>query len=106
MKDQVAVQDTKMGCMSHGSAVGCLVAGLGIGAALSVFLAPRSGAETRKWIATKCLDQVDAANAKVRQTRLRVHEIVDEGQRKVDEAVMAGREAFGTVKAEPKTGPS
>lgn len=106
MKDQAEVQYTKTGCMSHGSAVGCLVAGLGIGAALSVFLAPRSGVETRKWIATKCLDQVDAANAKVRQTRVRVHEFVDEGQRKVDEAVMAGREAFGTVKAEPKTGPS
>ena len=106
MKTESEVQNAKMECTGHGSGFGFLVAGLGIGAALSVFLAPRSGAETRKLIATKCLDQVDAANAKVRQTRLRVHEIVDEGQRKVDEAVMAGREAFGTVKAESKTGPS
>ena len=103
MKTEAEVQNAKMECTSHGSGFGFLVAGLGIGAALSVFLAPKSGAETRKWIATKCLDQVDAANAKVRQTRLRVHELVDQGQRKVDEAVMAGREAFGTEKTEAKT---
>jgi gas vesicle protein len=106
MKDQAEVQNVKTECESHGSAFGFLVAGLGIGAALSVFLAPQSGAETRKWIATKCLDGVDAANMKVRQTRLRVHELVDEGQQKVSEAVIAGREAFGTAKTEGKMGPS
>ena len=106
MRNQVEDQNTKMECPSRGSGIGLLVAGLGIGAALSVFLAPKSVAETRKWIATKCLDRVDAVNAKVRQTRLRVHELVDQGQRKVDEAVMAGREAFGTVRTEPKPGPS
>jgi gas vesicle protein len=106
MKTEAEVQNVKTGCIWQGSAVGCLVAGLGIGAALSVFLAPQSGAETRKWIATKCLDGVDAANAKVRQTRLRVHELVDDGQRIVSEAVTAGREAFDTAPTEPKTGPS
>jgi gas vesicle protein len=106
MKNQAEVQNEKMECTSHGSAIGFLMAGLGMGVALSMFLAPKSGEETRKWIATKCLDGVDAANAKVRQTRLRVHELVDEGQRKVSEAVLAGREAFGPMKPEPKTRPS
>jgi hypothetical protein len=106
MRNQAEDQNAKPECTSHGSAVGFLVAGLGIGAAVSVFLAPQSGAETRKWIATKCLDGVDAANVKVRQTRLRVHELVDEGQRKVTEAVIAGRAAFGNGKTEAKAGPS
>jgi gas vesicle protein len=106
MRNQAEAQNTKMECTGHGSGFGFLVAGLGVGAALSIFLAPKSGAETRKWISTKCLDRIDAANAKVRQTRLKVHELVDEGQRKVDEAVNAGREVLGNVKAEPKTGPS
>ena len=106
MRNQTEGQDAKTQCTGHGSTVAFLVAGLGIGAALSVFLAPKSGVETRKWIATKCLDGIDAANTKVRQTRLRVHELVDEGQRKVSEAVMARREAFGKEGAETKSEPS
>lgn len=106
MKNQAELQNAKTECASHGSGFGFLVAGLGIGAALSVLLAPQSGEETRKWIATKCLNGVDAANAKVRQTRIRVHELVDEGQRKVSEAVMAGREAFNAANMEAKTAPS
>ena len=101
MKNQVEDQNAKMQCTtSRGAALGFLVAGLGIGAALSVFLAPQSGAETRGWIATKCLNGIDAANVKVRQARLRVHEVVDQGQQKVSEAVIAGREALGKAKAE------
>jgi gas vesicle protein len=93
MRNQNEIQSAKMECTSHGSAFGFLVAGLGIGAALSVFLAPKSGVETRKWIATKCLDGVETANAKVHQVRLRMHELVDQGQEKVSAAVNAGREA-------------
>jgi gas vesicle protein len=106
MKNQAEVESTKTECKAQGSAVGFLLVGLGIGAAASVFLAPQSGADTRKWIAKKCLDGVDAANMKVRQTRLYVHELVDEGQRKVSEAVVAGREAFGSAKKESKPKPS
>ena len=103
MRNQAEDQNAKTECTSHGSAFGFLVAGLGIGAALSVFLAPQSGAETRKWIATKCLDGVDAANVKVQQARLRMHELVDQGQQKVSAAVVARREAFGKAKVEAKT---
>jgi gas vesicle protein len=84
------------GC--HGSTFGFLAAGLGIGAALSIILAPKSGEETRKWIANKCLDAVDTANEKVRESRMRVREIVDRGQVQVSEAVAAGREAIGKPK--------
>jgi gas vesicle protein len=100
MRNHVDNQKEKTECTSRGSAFGFLVAGLGIGAALSVFLAPKSGVDTRQWIATKCLDGIDAANAKVRQARLRVHELVDRGQQKVSDAVIARRQAFGEAKTE------
>jgi len=76
-----------------------LVAGLGIGAALSVFLAPKSGEETRNWLANKCFDSVDTANEKVRQARVQVREIVDRGQQQVSDAVAAGRAAIREPKA-------
>lgn len=102
MRDQVETHHAEKQCKSHGSAFGFLVAGLGVGAVLSIFLAPKSGAETRKWIAQKCLDRVESANVKVRQARIRIHEFVDEGQRRVSEAVVAGREAVAQPKAETK----
>lgn len=76
------------------SAFAYWVAGVGIGAALSVFLAPKSGEETRNWLAKKCLDKVDSANQKVRQSRARVREIMDRGQQQVADAVAAGRQAI------------
>jgi len=87
---------TQAGC--HGSTFRYLAAGLGIGAALSIFLAPKSGEETRKWIANKCLDAVDTANEKLRKSRMQVREVVDRGQVQVSEAVAAGREAIGKPK--------
>jgi gas vesicle protein len=102
MNTQAEGQNAKTECTSHGSAFGFLVAGLGIGAVVSVFLAPQSGVETRKWIATKCLDGVEAANVKVQQVRLRVHELADQGQQKVSAAVAARREAIGKPKVEAK----
>ena len=100
MRNHMDNQNEKTECTSHGWAFAFLVAGLGIGAACSVFLAPQSGADTRQWIATKCLDGIDAANVKVRQARARVHELVDHGQQKVSGAVVARREALGKAKAE------
>jgi gas vesicle protein len=102
MTYQIEDQNAKMQPSGHGSAFAFLMAGLGMGAAVSMLLAPRSGAETREWIATKCLDGIDAANVKVQQTRLRMHELMDQGQQKVSAAVIARREALGRAKAEAK----
>jgi len=93
---------TETGCRT--STLGYLAAGLGIGAALSIFLAPKSGEETRKWIADKCLDAVDTANAKVRESRAHVRVIMDRGQEQVSEAVAAGREAIGKPKVHTTQG--
>jgi hypothetical protein len=62
---------------------------------VSILLAPKSGADTRQWIASKCLDGIDTANKSVRQTRRQVKDMLDHGQQKINEAVGAGREAIG-----------
>jgi gas vesicle protein len=95
VKDQCDVQDATNPSSNLVSTFVYLVAGLGIGGALSIFLAPRSGAETRQWIANKCLDGLDTANEKVQHTRRQVKDMMDQGQEKISEAVEAGREAIG-----------
>jgi len=94
VKNQGNVQDATIPSSNGGSAVVYLVAGLGVGAALSIFLAPRSGAETRQWIANKCMDGLDTANKSVRHTRRQVRDIMDQGQAKISKVVKAGREAI------------
>jgi gas vesicle protein len=98
VKNQGDFQDPAIPSSHRGSTFAYLVAGLGIGAAVSIFLAPRSGAETRQWIANKCLNGVNLANERVRQTRVRVKDMMDQGQKKISEAVVAGREAVGKAK--------
>ena len=95
MKNQSDVQDATRSTGTGGSTFAYLVAGLGFGAAMSILLAPKSGAETRQWIANKCLDGVDTANKSVRQTRRHVKAVMDQGQEKISGAVEAAREAIG-----------
>jgi len=95
VKNQCDVQDAKIPNSNRGSTFACLLAGLGIGAAVSIFLAPRSGAKTREWIASKCLDGVDKANKSVWQSRRQVKDVMDLGQEKISEVIEAAREAIG-----------
>jgi len=95
VKNQRDVQDATLSSSKSGSTFTYLVAGLGIGAAVSIFLAPKSGAETRLWIANKCLNGIDTSNEKIRHTRMRVKDMMDQGQEKISEVVEAGREAIG-----------
>jgi gas vesicle protein len=95
VKNQCDVQDATNSSSSGSSAIAYLVAGLGFGAAVSLLLAPKSGADTRQWIANKCLDGLDTANQSVRHTRRQVKDMMDQGQEKITEVVEAGREAIG-----------
>ena len=76
-----------------------LAAGIAIGAAVSAFFAPRSGEETRKWIANKCLDGVEAANERVWQSRAQLRLKLDRSQRQISHLVAAGRDAFDKRKS-------
>jgi len=95
VKNQSDVQDAAVSSNNRGSMIAYLVAGLGIGAAVSLLLAPKSGVETRQRIANKCLDGVDTANKKVRHIRRQVKDMMDQGQEKISNAVEARREAIG-----------
>jgi gas vesicle protein len=88
----------------HGGYFGYLVAGLGIGAAVSIFFAPRSGEETRKLIANRCLNAIETSNKKVRETRTHVKEFMDRGQERINAVVAARRAAISEPKAPTASG--
>jgi gas vesicle protein len=98
VNQQGDVQGTVIPTVNRSTALAYLIAGLWIGTALSMILAPRSGAETRLRIANKVLDGIDTTNEKVRQTRLHVMNILDHGQQKISDVVVAGREAVSKLK--------
>jgi gas vesicle protein len=72
-----------------------IAAGVAVGAAITMFFAPKSGKETRKWIARKCLDGIEAANGQVWQSRVQLAEMLNRSQRQISQVVAAGREAVG-----------
>ena len=76
-----------------------LIAGVGIGAAAGILLAPQSGENTREWISTTSKKGMDTVNSKVRQTGQQIGDWIDEGQHQVREAVSAGRGAFSKAKS-------
>ena len=98
MEKQGAVQDLTIQSNNRNDVFAYLMAGIGIGVALSMILAPRSGTETRLRIANRVLNGIHTTNEKVRQTRLRVMDVLDRGQQKISEVVVAGREAVGKFK--------
>ena len=74
---------------------GFFLVGIGVGAALSMLFAQRSGEETRKEIAKKVFDAVENANDKVWQSRAQVKDYIDRRQQQVSEFLAAGRDAMG-----------
>jgi gas vesicle protein len=98
MTIQSSELDEKKQRKHRGSRLTYLVAGLGIGALVGILLAPQSGDETREWFAAKYNDGMDSVNAKVKQTRQQVAELIDRGQQQVRETVDKGREAFSKIK--------
>jgi gas vesicle protein len=75
--------------------------GLGVGALVGVLFAPKSGEETRDFLAKRADDGREFAQKKARELRERADELIERGKdvatRKRDSltaAVEAGREAF------------
>jgi len=75
-----------------------LAAGLGIGAIVGILVAPRSGDDTREWLATQWKNGMDSVNKKVGQTRQQVAQMIDRGQQQVRDAVNREEEASKKVK--------
>jgi gas vesicle protein len=84
-----------------GSKVTYFLVGLGVGALMGVLFAPKSGEDTRDFLAKRADDGREFAQKKARELRERADELIERGKdvatRKRDSltaAVEAGREAF------------
>ena len=80
--------------------------GLGIGSLVGVLFAPKSGAETREYIAKKTREGNELARKKVRELRHRAEDTVEHGKKiiaqtegRIAAAVDAGIETYNREKA-------
>jgi gas vesicle protein len=78
--------------------ISAFVVGLGVGAALGVLFAPRSGDDTREYILESAKDGVDGAVAVGQKLTQRAQQGVDEAKGRVRQAKRAGEEAFREAK--------
>jgi len=84
-----------------GSKVTYFLVGLGVGALVGILFAPKSGEDTREFLAKKADEGKDYAQKKARELRERADELIERSKdvavRKKDSisaAVEAGREAY------------
>ncbi len=89
-----------------GSKVSFFLVGLGIGALVGILFAPKSGEETREFLAQKADEGRDYAQRKARELRERAEDILERGKtvavrqkETISAAVDAGREAYQREKA-------
>jgi gas vesicle protein len=68
---------------SFGTKTGYLLAGVGIGAILTLLLAPKSGKETRKLIADKAEEGKDYVVSRGKELRKQAEELVERGRETV-----------------------
>jgi gas vesicle protein len=80
--------------------------GLGIGSLIGVLFAPKSGEETREYIAKKTREGNELARRKARELQDRVEEAVERGKEMIAQtegqiatAIVAGRETYHREKA-------
>jgi len=88
---------------------GFFLAGLGMGAILALLFAPRSGKETREYIAGKAEEGRDYVKAKTEDLRHQAEGAVEKGKDIVTKqkellsaALEAGKQAYQEEKAKPK----
>src|SRR6202049_4427543 len=89
-----------------GSKVSFFLVGLGIGALVGILFAPKSGEETREFLADKAEEGREYAQRKARELRERAEDLVDRGKQvavrqkdTISAAVDAGRDAYQREKA-------
>ena len=84
-----------------GSKVSYFLVGLGAGALMGVLFAPKSGEDTREYLAKRADDGREFAQKKAKELRERADELIERGKdvasrkrESLSAAVDAGREAF------------
>jgi len=91
------------------SKLGFFLAGLGIGAILALLWAPKSGKETRDYIAQKAEEGKDYVKTKTEELRRQAEDAVEKGKDLVTKqkdllsaALEAGKQAYQEEKAKAK----
>src|SRR5271170_4508863 len=89
-----------------GSKVSFFLVGLGIGALVGILFAPKSGEETREYLAKKADEGREYAQRKAQELRERAEDLVERSRNAavrqkdtISAAVDAGREAYQREKA-------
>jgi gas vesicle protein len=72
--------------------------GLGIGAALAILFAPRSGEETRQYLLDGATDMMDDAVARGRKLTKRAQRVVNDVAERVMDATEAGERSYRKAK--------
>jgi gas vesicle protein len=83
--------------VASGRGVASFFVGLGIGVAAAFLFAPKSGEETREWIADRGEDEISQLKRKGRKAVQYVQDVVDEGERKFNKAVKTSRDVLNNV---------
>lgn len=79
-----------------------LFAGLGLGALVAVLFAPRSGEETREYLAKKVGEGKKYAERKVTKLREHAEHFVERGTRPISAALEAGQHAYRRTMAKAR----
>ena len=89
-----------------GSTVSYFLIGLGVGSALGIFFAPKSGKDTRKYLVDKAEEGKKYAQDKARELSERAEDFVETGKKfaarekeSIFGAIDAGRQAYQKSKA-------
>jgi gas vesicle protein len=84
-----------------GSKISAFLIGLGIGAVVGILFAPKSGEETREYLADKAEEGREYAQRKAQELRERADDLLERGKNvasrqkdSLSAAVDAGREAY------------
>jgi gas vesicle protein len=101
-----------MGEDNGGSQIGAFLAGLGIGAAVALLFAPRSGRETRDYITQRAEEGRDYVKTKSDEVRKQAEDAVERGKDMVNKqkellsaALEAGKQAYQDEKLKAKQVP-
>ena len=93
-----------------GSKVGYFLVGLGIGSLVGILFAPKSGEETREYLAQKVREGNEYGQKKARELTERAEDLVERGKEVVTQtkeqiaaAVDVGRETYEREKSKAKS---
>ena len=82
-----------------GSMTATFLTGLGIGVVLAALFSPRSGEETREWIADTAEQKFKVLRRMGRRSFRQLQDAVAEGEEKVTGVFRNGKKALGSVAA-------